>query len=321
MGSDEVVYDYQWLNKVLDFLECREIGNQTLEVEKRGVTTAVSATLQSSGREGCKKMISEEDLVQSLAVDWEACEEKARTKYPVVQKNIFQKILDCVYHVLICSVTVLQIVWTVGLKMPAPYACLQTTLRCYYAGSWLEAMSLNALGLASLIVTPTSKGLMSLFLCSRSLKKAAVNFDRKPSGERASKFDCNIFVLASDGYKDRWTAFVQGLLYNGLAANLIVPNESLAHLNAEESVREHFKYSLKRRRLIEEEVDEMMRLLFCREVPDLEQHLKKNCSGVCTAVVINMSSGTFPDYEVVMRNIDSHFDKVGSNWVWVCGGN
>jgi len=186
-------------------------------------------------------------------------------------------------------------------------------------------MSLNALGLASLIVTPTSKGLMALFLSSRNLKSAAINFGLNPPEKRSkfAKLDCSVFVLVSDGFKDRWTAFVQGLLYNQLSVNLIVPNRSLALFTGEHLVKEHFEYALKRGRMSQQEVGMAMQLLSCWEVLDLERCLKKNCSGVGSAVVINMCPGMFLGHEIVMKKIGGHFDKVKSKWVWflreLCG--
>ena len=310
------IYDYQWLNDVLNFLEQRKIGNQMVEVEKRGVATAVSAGMVKGGvYDGTET--SEEEIIQSLMVDWERCEEKAKRKYPRKHKNFFLNVLERVFHAFLYSMAVLQLWWKVGLQMPAPYACLQTTFRCYYAGSWLEAMSLNALGLTTLVISPESKGLMSLFLLSRKLKKSATIFGLE-STEKSRPFSelgCSVIVLVSKNLVRHWSAFVQGLVYNGVAVNVVLPDDSSRAVNVERAVRGHYDYALKRRRISKKGVDESMKLLSWCEASELEHCLEK-CAETKCAVVVNVCAEAFLGSDGMMKAINSTFDKVRRMWVW-----
>lgn len=311
--SGEAIYDYQWLDEVLNFLENRRIGNQTVEVGRRDVAMAVSAKVGGGGGVSDRHLVTEEDIVQHMT-DWEICEEKARQKYPTKPAKLLQRLFDFMFSALLYCVTVVQLLWKVGLKMQAPYACLQTTFRCYYSGSWLEAMSLNALGLSNLIISPESKGLMTLFLTTRSLKKSAINFGLQHAGKGTSfsEHDCDVIVLASAKLKSHWSAFVQGLVYNGIAVNIIIPDGSSRALNVKDIVRKLCLYALKRGRATKEDIDRAMQLLSCYEAADLHRCLDERCAGGQRALIINMCPETFTGYDNMMTIFNSHFSKVSA---------
>lgn len=305
--SGSALYDYQWLSEILNLVELRKIGNRPLVIEKRDITTAVSASMK--GGKLADVGMTEDELVKQLSMDWEKCEAKAKLKFPqhTRTKGPFQFLLSYLLNSMFYTLAIFQLLWKVGMKMPAPFASLQTAFRCYYAGSWLEAMSLNALGLATLIVSAESKSLMSLFLGTRRLKKLAVNFGLKSpeKGLSFSEQQCSVIVMVSRDFINIWSAFVQGLLYNGIAVNVVIVDNSLRVSNVRSVIRAHFDYAVVRGRTSLSTVDEQMLLLSCYEASEVIHCLKENVD-LNSALVIGACHGL----DGMVEEANDYFAKV-----------
>ena len=172
--------------------------------------------------------------------------------------------------------------------MPAPYACLQTTFRCLYAGSWMEAMGLNALGFASMATTAETKSLMMLFLVTRKLKKFALMFgldaDAKPQGNLDTQ-NTAVFVLISKAGLQFSSAFIQSLLYAGFKVYVFDVGENISKKKVSELVNHHFHYALKRGYMKLPEVEaKMERLRFLDLDIFREQEMAEGAKQLCIVV-------------------------------------
>lgn len=245
-GGEGKSYEYKWLSGLVACVEQRKVGKRLFHVCTRPEALVVEAiTVNVDGAMGS---LSEEELMSRLSESWEECEAKAAVKYPTPPgkgRLIPSYLLNTVFYI----VALLQLLKQVRFRMPAPYACLQTTFRCLYAGSWMEAMALNALGFASMATTAETKSLMMLFLVTRKLKKFALMFgldaDAKPQGNLDIQ-NTAVFVLISKAELQFSSAFIQSLLYAGFKVYVVDVGENISRKKVSELVNRHFHYALKR---------------------------------------------------------------------------
>lgn len=247
--SGQMVYDYQWLSSLTSCVSKRKIGSKPFDLK----TTSVSPTADSVTREEISIPEKEEEVVAKLLESWEKCEEKAVRKYPR-KEGWLKTCLKYLVNMLIYATAVFQVWRKFRFTMPAPYLCLQTTFRCFYTQSWMEAMSLNALGFASLASTAESKSFMGLFLVTRKLKKFALTFGSKGKKKLQEKFDketTGIFVAVSEKGLGFSSAFIQSLLYSGLEVHFTAVDANTQVTKAQicNLVSKHYDYALKKRHM------------------------------------------------------------------------
>lgn len=295
-------YDYQWLAGLLACIEQEKIGKRSFLVQKRetdatAVSSVVDASLESPD-------FGIDSMMSSLAEEWEKCEKKTETKYPW-KAGFFRSSWDFLLNALFCTVTLFQLWRKVGLRMPAPYQCLLTTLRCLYAGSWRQAMSINAHGMACLIANAESTAIMLLFLITRKLKKLAMGFGLKASENAVpyNQLGCTVFVYVSSELLSFSLPFVQGLLYSGIEANVVIADKITKKPAVFKQIRDHFAYALKRHYISGKEVEEKIRLLSVCDLAEVAECVKKvDCEPV---IVVNASTREFS-----MEDITHHCSEV-----------
>lgn len=293
-------YEYQWLSGILMCIENRVIGKKPFTITQHKDTTAVGATVdvvQLSGR------ISEEVMMSAVSENWQECERKAELKYPR-ESGCCRVLWHFVCHVLVYTLTFLQLWRKVGFKMVAPYACLHTTLRCLYAGTWQQAMSANAHGMAALIASAESSALMNLFLVTRKLKKLAMNFGLQTPGDNTSfkQMDCSVVVYVSNDMLPLSMPFVQSLLFNKITVT-VVADKTVRQVMVSATILEHFNYALKRKYISNAEVDGRMSLLSVCDESGMMKCVEE--SGCTSVLVVSASSQSFP-----VENILQHSSKV-----------
>lgn len=250
--------------------------------------------------------VSEEVMLSEIAQNWEECERKSQLKYPR-RSGRLRAFLEFFLNAFFYSVTILQLWRRIGLRMPAPYSCLQTVLRCFYAGSYLEAMTINARGMSHLIASAESTALMYLFLATRKLKKLATSFAAKSKKVLQFKdLNASVIVLVSKDLLNLSVPFVQTVLYSGIPLTMIV-DATVDRSRLPGLIRDHFKYALKRRYISTSEVDEKMNLLQVCEAAEVEERLGEyeNSSSV---IVISASGSSSSSFSLDL--IATHFDKV-----------
>ena len=278
-------YKYKWLSGLLACVDQRKVGKRLFHVCTRPEALVAEAiTVSVEGEVGT---LSEEELTSRLSESWEECEAKAALKYPTPRgkgRLILSYLLNTVFYI----VALLQLLKQVRFRMPAPYACLQTTFRCLYAGSWMDAMALNALGFASMATTAETKSLMMLFLVTRKLKKFALMFgldaDAKPQGNLNVQ-DTAVFVLISKAGLQFSSAFIQSLLYAGFTVHVVDGGENISKEKVSELVEHHFRYALKRGYIKLSEVEaKMEQLRFLNLDISWEQKMAEGTKQLCIVV-------------------------------------
>lgn len=296
------VYDYQWLSSLLSCIEKQEIGNKPFIVGTHTDTSAVSSYVMLSGA------ISQREMMVSVDENWAECEKKAELKYPWGRNRGYcLGLFDVILHVVLYTLTVVQLWSKVGLKMVAPYMCLHATFRCMYSGTWLEAMATNAHAMCTLIVSPEASGLMSLFLITRKLKKLAVCFGLKGT-EKApvyKELDYSLFVYVSNDMLKISTHFIQSLLYNKIAVVVVIAGKAVKQSAVSGQIRKHFDYALKRGYITGAEVDQRMSLLSVCMDGEVGDCIDVEGAGHGTAMIVNASSHMF-----ALEKITEHFSKV-----------
>ena len=126
-------------------------------------------------------------------------------------------------------------------------------------------MSQSAQAMASLIISTEAKGLMSLFVTTRKLKKVALNFGIE-SDEMTLPFDhqkYSVMVLMSREFLGLSSAVIQCLLYNEIPVCVCVTDKNFNTAKVFKRVQSHFDYALKRQYMSQLEVGERMQLLSC----------------------------------------------------------
>lgn len=243
--GEEKSYEYKWLSNLLACVEQKKIGKRLIQVRSSKGISAVDITVNEERKMG---LLTEEELMSELSGKWEECEAKAAVKYPASRGKV-KIFLSYLGNVMFYTIALFQLLRQVRFRMPAPYACLQTAFRCLYAGSWMEAMSTNALGFANVATTAETKSLMMLFLATRKLKKFALTVgldaDTTPQGNLHPQ-DTTIFVLISKAGLKFSSAFIQSLLYADFTVYAVDAGENISEKTVCASVKRHFNYSLKR---------------------------------------------------------------------------
>lgn len=302
--GEVALYEYEWLSSILSCIDDGKIGKKKLEIEKRDGVTAVSALVSESQ---LLNSITEETLIESFSENWNENEKKAELKYPRDEFGTFRSLFEVVLNGIYYMLAVFQVWKMVGFNMIAPYACLRTTFRCYYSGSWFEAMLLNGMGMASLIVSAESKGLMFVFVIARKLKKLALNFGLKSDEQVVpfSKQNCSIIIFVTNDLLYLSSAFIQGLLYHDIPTHVVIVESSLKKSTVSKEIEDLFDYSLLRHHLSVQEVKEKMNLmtLHMYNAAEFGGHVRK----MKTSSAIVFSAGTT---ECSMRSIMKHFTKV-----------
>ena len=256
-GDGLRTYDYKWFSAVLTFIEHRNIGGRPFHVERREGSSAVECSVKLGEWTG----VSEDALNEGSAESWQQCEEKAKKKYGDITSGKCRLIKSYLINLVFYILALFSLWRRVGTRMPAPYVCLQTAFRCLYAGSWLEAMSVNALGFTTLASTAESKGLMGLFLLTRKLKKFALTYGLKAKERKPQRFDKEttiIFVTVSKEGIGFSSAFIQSLLYSGIKVHVTAVGGNIGEREIRKQVEKHFSYALKRGRMKETELREKM---------------------------------------------------------------
>ena len=262
-------YDYKWLSAVLTFVERRDIGGRPFLVNSKEGISAVDCNLTT----GEWTATSEEVMNDKMAETWQQCEEKAGKKYGDITRRKWHLLKSYAINLFFYVLALFSLWRRVGTKMPAPYICLQTAFRCLYAGSWSEAMSVNALGFAGLASTAESKGLMGLFLLTRRLKKFALTYGLRAKERKQEKFDKEktiIFVAVSGEGIAFSSAFIQSLLYVGLKVYVTAVGRTIGEKEIQKHVEKHFSYSIKRGHMKMSELKEKMENLhfYDEEMPE-----------------------------------------------------
>ncbi len=255
-------YDYKWFSSILACIEGGKLGKKTFDVCERDGLSAVDACLNAAEL----NFISEDVMMAALVGNWEACERKAARKYPRQGRGgRWSLAREYLVNVFFYLVALYQLWRRVGFTMPAPYTALHTTLRCLYAGSWLEAMQLNALGFVSVATTAEAKSLSSLFLLTRKLKGHSLAYGLDPSKktqaalEKLDKENSVVLVTVSKEGMGFSSAFTQSLLYSGLEVHAVCSGQQATVTETfRKMVRKQFDYSLKRGHLKEAEVRSKM---------------------------------------------------------------
>lgn len=243
---------YAWRNELMSCIETGAIGRKRLPIQKRVLKDEVAMPELTSP--------TTEELEAMLEFSWRDCEEKARKKYgPLPGKLSVAALFSHCLHWFLYVFTFIQLWWKLGWTMPAPFICLETSWKCYYAGSWFESLSVNLLGFVRLATLPETKNVMNLFLISRQLKKQALQFGVESGGQNMA-VDINnstvLVVVGREGMKYS-SAFIQGLLYTGLNVMVMLMRGPGAPLK--EEVRSLFQYAVKRGHMTAEEVDRRLR--------------------------------------------------------------
>lgn len=301
--SSGAFYDYQWLSGLLTCIEEQKIGVKSFVVVlKEGGATAVSAVVDVSQ---LANEISEEVMASSVDENWEECERKAEVKYPPLKGGHFRFFFNFLLNALLYSVTIVQLIRKIGLKMPAPFASLLTTFRCLYAGKWRQIMAVNAHGMSSLVITAESTALMLLFVLTRKLKKLAVSFGLKPSESSTSfrDLDCSVLVYLSKDLLHFSLPFIQSLLYSGVPTNVVVVDKAVVSSEVSPAIRCHFNYALNRGYISSHEVDQKMKLLsVCGEADVIK---RVSSEGRSSVVVLSASCQKFS-----LEEVAKYFSKV-----------
>ena len=256
-------YQYNWLLMFLDFVDRKKIGNKTFRLKEDYMVQ------KCKGRRKDSNLLPEDDLLADLG-ESKLWDEKCQKKYP--QKTGRLRAICCyIANLVFYMLAVIQLWWKVGTLMPAPYDCLQTTFRCFYAGNWLEAMSLNAQSFSTLVTTAESKSLMNLFLVTRKLKKCALNFGLQGSDQLRpfSKDSDKVFVLISKRGLGYASAYVQSLMYSGLSVSLVDVYDEVVKEKVCSVIKKGYRYALKRRYINEAEVNEQFNRLSYNRGSDL----------------------------------------------------
>ena len=249
--STTTSYEYTWLIDILEFVKQRGIGNKPATLNK----DVCEIYPPVAPMEGEEILSLTEDELNSVFKPWNECEEKLSRKYKST-RSIFSITVGFFINLLFCFITLIQIWRSVGLRMPAPYICLLTTLRCYYAGSWMEAMALNAVGFSTIAATAESKSLMHLFLSTRRLKKVALWFGLEQGLKAHDILNTKLVVLVSKRGMKFSAAVIQGLLYNRLSVYAIDVSGQLQQRNIIQEIHHLFQYSVKRGHMTDKDVDE-----------------------------------------------------------------
>eukprot|EP00731_Ephydatia_muelleri_P016605 Em0009g1029a len=304
-GEHPRSYKYQWLSCILDSVEKGRLGGKPLALEYGNGTDAVEMGM-GNGRDA----ISEEELWEKLGSSPGQVEAKARRKYPR-EAGVLGSTADYLADFAVYVVAVFQTWRKVGSVMPAPYACLQTTLQCYHTPGWIQAMMVNATGFSGLASTAEAKGLMGLFLLSRRLKKFALTYG-VGFADTPVKFDAGgalVVVVVTSEWTRHPIAFVQGLLYAGHTVAMVVVSGELDSDRLVEQVKQHFGYSLKKGHLSMEEVEGKMKRLhyFQSELPS------KMVDGLSSVVLVNATGE-----DTYVAKVESIVSMVASKKLKVC---
>jgi uncharacterized integral membrane protein len=295
-NDGSTVYKYQWLSGLLACMENRVIGNKPFAITQRVGMTAVSSTVDVTQ---LSERISQEMMISTVSENWEECERKAELKY-LRRRGCCRSVCAFILDTLVYTLTFLQLLRKVGVKMVAPYACLLTTLRCTYARTWREAMIINTRGMASLIMSAESAGLMSLFLVTRKLKKLATNFGlNSASGMSFKQIHCSVVVYVSNDMLPLATAFVQSLLFNEIPVLLVV-DKTFDEVEGRLVIQKHFDYALKRKYISIAEVGRRMELLSVRDEAGAIRFLEEDDS--TSVLVIDASSQSFPSEKMLRQS-------------------
>ena len=276
-------YKYQWLSCILDSVEKGRLGAKPLALEYGNGTDAAEMGMGNS-----LDTISEEVLWEKLGSSPGQVEAKARHKYPR-ETGVLGSTVDHLMDLAVYVAAMFQMWQRVGSVMPAPYACLQTTLQCYHAPGWIQAMMLNAVGFSGVASTAEAKSLMGLFLMSRRLKRFALTYG-VGFADTPAKFDVGgalVVVVVTSEWIRHPIAFVQGLLYAGHTVATVTVSGELDCDHLVEQVNQHFCYSLKKGHLSMEEVEGKMKRLHCfqSELPS------KMVDGLSSVVLVNATGG------------------------------
>lgn len=257
--SSASLFEYAWLLDVLEFVKQKGIGKNPRTVDERVHEVCPSA---AASMEDDEIFSLTEDKLSSTFKPWSEHEKKSSRKYPST-RSVFNIVISFVANLLFCFIALIQIWRKAGLKIPAPFLCLVTTLRCYYAGSWMEATTMNAAGFAAVATSAESKSLMNLFLSTRRLKKVALCLGIE-SGPKTHDFsNTKLVVLMSNRGLKFSAAVIQGLLYSKLSVSVVDVSGRVLQKNVVEEVRKLFHYSVKRGHMTHRDVNECIaRLVF-----------------------------------------------------------
>ena len=262
--SSMAAYEYTWLLDILNFVKQKSIVKNPVTTSCQEVHNVCSSVTVSLKEEEILSLTEVE--INSAFIPLTEYERKFTRKYKSTQ-SIFNFISSFIINLLFCFIALIKIWKSVGLKMPAPYICLLTTLRCYYSGSWMEAMVINAAGFATVATTAESKSLMNLFLSTRRLKKVALCIGNESSEIAYDLSNTKIFVLVSKKGLKFSAAVIQGLLYSRLSVGVVDVSGQVQWSTIIQEIRKLFMYSVKRGYLTASDVDERIgQLHFCSEL-------------------------------------------------------
>ncbi len=303
-------YDYKWFSSVLACIEGGKLGNEAFDFSERIGLSAVDACLN----EERLSSLTEDQLLGELSKTRDAWEKKAAQKYPTAGKTRWSIVRGYFANLVFYIVALYQLWKSVAVRMPAPYAALQTTFRCLYTTSWLEAMQLNAIGFVSLATTAEAKSLSSIFLLTRKLKRFALTFglqsDTKepPVQQRFDKASTTVLVTVSKEGLRFSSAFIQSLLYAGLEVYASSSGEGIRAQTITELVRKHFDYSLKRGHMKPGDVEEKLaKLHFFNRSSDLAEGLGRQEGKRCLVVINSVFSG---ETEALIDSLELTYPKV-----------
>ena len=252
-------YEYTWL---LDVLKLVKTKGKSVAINKH-VFPSVVASMDD------EEILSlTEDQISATSKSWNEYHTKSSKKYGASPQRITSVIVSFLAAMAFSFVALVQTWRTVGLKMPAPYVCLLTTLRCHFAGTLREATVMNAAGFANLATTAESKSLMNLFLSTRRLKKAALCFGCDDCHKDFDLASAKVIVLVSKRGMKFSAAVIQGLLYNKLPVSVLDVSHQMSSENLVREIQKLFQYSVKRGYLTNETVDNYIsNLHFFPELP------------------------------------------------------
>ena len=252
--SSEVTssYAYKWLSEFVRFIKIKKIGEKPFSLSYAPKQSYCDVKIDS---------VSDDQIKTTFLEASGEYERKATLKYPR-KDGRFYKMGSFIANMFFYMLALLQLWKTVGFRMPAPYLCLQTVFRCFYAGSWTEAMSLNAFGFALLCKTAESKNLMRLYLLTRKLKKFALSLGEAliPPGSRTSmdKNDTAIYCVVTTKCLRFSSSFVQGLIHSGFEVCVVDFHNNMDCNKFRALVRKQFDYSIRRGHLTSQAVKQKM---------------------------------------------------------------
>jgi 3-hydroxyacyl-CoA dehydrogenase len=203
-----------WMKELRECLAQGTIGRRAFCIKKH--QKPPNPTEQESIMRNIKQIFSySREEAECLISEDYVCEQKFQQKFPLSFMHS-----NSLSQGIIFTLAKRSIQQSVGLSMPAPYGCLETTAKCLKMATLKQAIDVNAKGFCDLVITAESKCLMGLFLQTRKTRKEAEKFgchlEEVLDKDRIQAENICIVLPISPGEEQNPACLAQSCLFSGI---------------------------------------------------------------------------------------------------------